>query len=64
MEGPHEVVEVVNRMYYKVDVVRVIKMYHANILKQYVDRQTVRQTVSRISVAEMNRIDKHMCTYY
>ena len=36
--GPYEVVEIVNRMDYKVDVDGVVGTYHANMLKQYVER--------------------------
>ncbi|MES9994361.1 MAG: RNase H-like domain-containing protein [Candidatus Thiodiazotropha sp.] len=39
--GPYEIVEVVNRMDYKVQVNGVISTYHANMLKQYVERRTV-----------------------
>ena len=37
-KGPYEVVEVVNRMDYKIDVNGVVSTYHANMLKQYVER--------------------------
>ena len=40
-KGPYEVVEIVNRMDYKIDVDGVIGTYHANMLKQYVERKTV-----------------------
>ena len=40
-KGPYEVVEIVNRMDYKVDVDGVVGTYHANMLKQYVERKTV-----------------------
>ncbi|MCG8096943.1 MAG: DDE-type integrase/transposase/recombinase [Candidatus Thiodiazotropha endolucinida] len=40
-KGPYEVVEVVNRMDYKIDVNGNVNTYHANILKQYVERQNV-----------------------
>ena len=40
-KGPYEVVEVVNRMDYKIDVNGVISTYHANMLKQYVERLIV-----------------------
>ena len=40
-KGPYEIVEVLNRMDYKVDVNGVVNPYHANILKQYVERQNV-----------------------
>lgn len=46
-KGPYAVVEIVERMDYKVDVEEVIKMIHTCLLKQYVDRQTVGQTGSR-----------------
>ena len=36
---PYEVVEVVNRMDYKIDVNGVVSTYHANMLKQYVERR-------------------------
>ena len=38
-KGPYEVVEVVIRMDYKIDVNGVVSTYHANMLKQYVERQ-------------------------
>ena len=38
-KGPYEVVEVVNRINYKIDVNGVVSTYHANILKQYVERR-------------------------
>ena len=38
-KGPYEVVEVVNRMDYKIDVNGVVSTYHANMLKQYVERR-------------------------
>ena len=37
-KGPYEVVEVVNRMDYKIDVNGVVSTYHAKMLKQYVER--------------------------
>ena len=40
-KGPYEVVEIVNRMDYKVDIDGVVGTYHANMLKQYVERKTV-----------------------
>ena len=40
-KGPYEIVEVINRMDYKVDVNGVVNPYHANMLKQYVERQNV-----------------------
>ena len=40
-KGPCEIVEVLNRMDYKVDVNGVVNPYHANMLKQYVERQNV-----------------------
>ena len=38
-KGSYEVVEVVNRMDYKIDVNGVVSTYHANMLKQYVKRR-------------------------
>ena len=38
-KGPYEVVEVVNRMDYKIDVNGVVSTYHANMLKLYVERR-------------------------
>ena len=38
-KGPYEVVEVVDRMGYKIDVNGVVSTYHANMLKQYVERR-------------------------
>ena len=38
-KGPYKVVEVVNRMDYKIDVNGVVSTYHANMLKQYVERR-------------------------
>ena len=38
-KGPYEVVEVVKRMEYKIDVNGVVSTYHANMLKQYVERR-------------------------
>ena len=38
-KGPYEVVEVVNRMEYKIDVNGVVSTYYANMLKQYVERR-------------------------
>ena len=38
-KGPYEVVEVVNRIDYKIDVNGVVSTYHANMLKHYVERR-------------------------
>ena len=40
-KGPYDVVEVVNRMDYKIDVDGIVNTYHANMLKLYVERQDV-----------------------
>ena len=40
-KGPYELVEIVNRMDYRVDVDGVIGTYHANMLKQYVESKNV-----------------------
>ena len=39
-KGPYEVVEIVNRMDYRVGVDGVVGTYHANMLNQYVERKT------------------------
>ena len=39
--GPYEIVEIVNRIDYTFDVNGVVNPFHANMLKQYVDRQNV-----------------------
>ena len=41
MKGPYEVVEIVNRMDYRVDVDGGVETYHANMLKQYIERKNV-----------------------
>ena len=38
-KSPYEVVEVVNRMDYKIDVDGVVSTYHAYMLEQYVERR-------------------------
>ena len=40
-KDPYEVLEIVNRMDYRVDVDGVVGTYHANMLKQYVERKNV-----------------------
>ena len=40
-KGPYEVVEIANRMDYRVDIGRVVGTYHANLLKQYIERLNV-----------------------
>ena len=40
-KGAYEIVEVINRMDYKIDVTDVVNPYHANMLKQYIERQKV-----------------------
>ena len=40
-KGPFEIVEVINRMDFMVDVKGVVNPFHANMLKQYVERQNV-----------------------
>ena len=40
-KGPYHVVEIVNRMDYRVDVNGVVGTYLANMLKQYVERKNV-----------------------
>ena len=46
-KGPYEVVEIVNRMDYKVDVDGVVRTYHANMLKQYVELKNLVSTIAR-----------------
>lgn len=40
-KGPYEIVELVNRKDYKVDINGVVSTYHHNMLKQYVERQNM-----------------------
>ena len=40
-KGPYEVVEIVNRMDYRVDVDGVVGTFYSNMLKQYVERKNV-----------------------
>ena len=53
-------VEVLNRMYYRIDVNGIVGTYHANILKQYVERQSVTShcLFSIITVAEVDEVDE------
>ena len=48
-DGPYEVVEVVNVMYYKINVKGFISTYPANMMKRYVERQNV---TSQSSIVE------------
>ena len=54
-----EVVEV-KRMEYRIDVNRVIGIFHANILKKYVERQSVtsHSLFSIETVAEVDKVDE------
>lgn len=56
-KGPYEIVEVVNRMDYKVDVNGVVSTYHANMLKQYVERQDM--TSHRLLHVETGSVDEN-----
>ena len=58
-KGPYEVVEVLNRMDYKVDVNGVVNPYQANMLKQYVERQNVASNclMSAEATASVNEDD-------
>ena len=59
-KGSFEVVEVLNRMDYRIDVNGVIGIYHASILKQYVERQSVTShclfSIERVS--EIDEVDE------
>ena len=54
------VVEILNRMNYRIGVIRVIGTYHANILKQYVEHQSVTShyLFSIETVAEVDKVDE------
>ncbi len=43
-QGPYEVVSKLNAYDYKVDVRGKVKLYHANLLKQYIERGKFEQT--------------------
>ena len=65
---PFEVVEVLHRMNYRIDVSGVMGTYHANILKQYVERQSVTShcLFSMETVAEVDETDEYSldgCTF-
>ena len=67
-KGPFEIVEVLNRMDYQIDVNGVIRTYHANILKQYVERQSVTShcLFSIETVAEVDETNEYSldgCTF-
>ena len=51
-KGPYKVIEVVNRMDYKIDVNGVVSTYHANMLKQYVIIIFPRQTCVYMLLSE------------
>ena len=57
---PFEVTEVLNRMDYRIDVNGVIGIYHANMLKQYVERQsmTSHRLMSIETVAVVDETDE------
>ena len=59
-KGPFEMVDVLNRIEYRIDVNGVIGTYYANILKQHVERQSV-TSLSLFSidmVAEVDEVDE------
>ena len=60
-KGPYEVVEIVNRMDYTVDVDGVVGTYHANMLKQYVERKYVTSHCLLSAVANV-RVDEETDT--
>lgn len=65
-KGPFSVVEVVNSMDYKVDVNGKTKVYHANLLKLYVERekddeqrqQQTTENVAGVAVIEAEDAEK------
>ena len=59
-KGPFEVTEVLNRMDYRIDVNGAIGTYHANMLKQYVERQsmTSHRLMSIETVAVVDETDE------
>ena len=69
-KGPFEVTEVLNRMDYRIDVNGVIGTYHANMLKQYVERQSMRShrllSIETVAVVETDEADEYSledCTF-
>ena len=57
-KGPNEVVEVVNRMDYKIDVNGFVSTYHANMLKQYAEgRNELSQCL--LSAEAIESVDDH-----
>ena len=62
-DGPYEVVEVVNVMYYKMNVKGIVNTYPANMMKQYVERRNVTSqsaiVESRYNVNSEDRSDPH-----
>ena len=59
-KGPFEVTEVLNKMGYRIDVNGVIGTYHANMLKQYLERQsmTSHRLMSIETVAAVDETDE------
>ena len=69
-KGPFEVTEVLNRMDYWIDVNGVIGTYHANMLKQYVERQSMTShrlmSIETVAVVETDEADEYSledCTF-
>ena len=68
-KGPFEVTEVLNRMDYRIDVNGVIGTYHANMLKQYVERQSMTShrlmsiTVAVVETDEADAYSLEDCTF-
>ena len=69
-KGPFEVTEVLNRMDYRIDVNGVIGTYHANMLKQYVERQSMTShrlmSIETVAVIETDEADEYSledCTF-
>ena len=52
--GPHEVVDIVSVMNYKMTVKGVVNTYPANMLKQYIERQNMTSNRSAVIDARCN----------
>ena len=69
-KGPFEVTEVLNRVDYRIDLNGVIGTYHANMLKQYVERQSMTShrlmSIETVAVVETDEADEYSledCTF-
>ena len=50
--GPYEITEVINKMDFKINIAGKTKIYHANLLKLYLERQEV-EPVQTVGIAVM-----------